>query len=38
MKVERQWCGEIVRVVAALHWDPDLRDNVVVITVMGDVR
>ena len=38
MKFERQWCGEIVKVVAALHWDPDLRDNVVVITVMGDVR
>lgn len=38
MKFERQWCGEIVKVVAALHWDPDLRDNVVVITVMGEVR
>jgi len=38
MKFERQWCGEIVKVVAALHWDPDLRNNVVVITVMGEVR
>lgn len=38
MRFERQWCGEVVKVVAALHWDPDRRKDVVVITVMGDVR